>query len=74
MKVLLATNNLVTLSLVETLLKEAGIESMVLDQNMSVLEGSIGIIPRRLMVPDQQLAEARVLMEDAGLQDELKAE
>lgn len=71
MEELLATNNIVTISLVESLLEEAGIEFMVLDKNMSILEGSIGIIPRRVMVASDRMAQARRLMADAGLEIEL---
>jgi hypothetical protein len=45
---------------------------MVLDQNMSVLDGSIGVLPRRVMVADDQVAAARELLEDAGLGHELR--
>lgn len=71
MRELMATNNLVTISFVETLLKEAGIGYLVLDQNMSILEGSLGIIPRRIMVEDGLLANARALITDVGLETEL---
>lgn len=71
MKELLATNNLVTISVAEMLLNDANIDFLVLDQNMSILEGSIGIIPRRIMVPDDALGNARMLMNDAGLAKEL---
>jgi hypothetical protein len=39
---------------------------------MSVLEGSIGILPRRILVPDEHLAHARRLLQDAGLGHELR--
>ncbi len=71
MKELLATNNLVTISVAEVLLNDANIDFLILDQNMSILEGSIGIIPRRIMVPDDDLGSARMLMNDAGLAKEL---
>ena len=71
MKELMATNNLVTISFVEALLKDADIDYLVLDQNMSILEGSIGIIPRRIMVGSDAWPEACRLMRDAGLQKEL---
>ena len=67
MKLLLATNNMVTISVVESLLRQAGITFEIMDQNMSVLEGSIGIIPRRIMVDRDQWDWARKLMVDAGL-------
>ncbi len=71
MRQLLATNNMVTISVVESLLRQAGVIYQVLDQNMSVLEGSIGIIPRRIMVDSDQWERARKLMTDAGLELEL---
>ena len=71
---LIATNNLVTISFVESLLSEAGIEYLVLDQNMSILEGSIGIIPRRIMVGRDEIVQARRLLSDAGLEKELATE
>ena len=43
-----------------------------LDQNMSVLEGSLGILPRRVLVAEDQVAAARRLLEDAGLGHELR--
>ena len=67
MQELLSTNNMVTISFVESLLREADIYHQVLDQNMSVLEGSIGIIPRRIMVEDAMIRQARALVEDAGI-------
>jgi len=67
----MATNNLVTISVVEMLLSGANIDFLILDQNMSILEGSIGIIPRRIMVPDDDLRGARMLINDAGLAREL---
>ena len=72
MKVLIATNNVVTLSFTQSLLSEAGIDFLLLDQNMSVLEGSIGIIPRRLMVPEEDLESAQELLREAGLEEEIK--
>jgi hypothetical protein len=44
----------------------------VLDQNMSVLEGSIGILPRRVLVADDEVKTARQLLVDAGLGGELR--
>lgn len=72
MEELLSTNNMVTISVVESLLNEAEIEFIVLDQNMSILEGSIGIIPRRIMVGSDRITAARRLLSDAGLANELK--
>ena len=45
---------------------------MVVDQNMSVLEGSIGIFPRRILVGEDEFEAARALLKDAGFADELR--
>ena len=70
---LVRTNDLVAISLMESLFREAEIVHLVLDQHMSVLEGSIGILPRRVMVDNDQEEKARRLLADAGLSDFLKA-
>jgi hypothetical protein len=69
---LIRTNDPVLVSAIEALLDGGEIEHLVLDQNMSVLEGSIGILPRRILVPDDKLAQARHLLQDAGLGHELR--
>ena len=69
---LVRTNNAVLISAISALLDEAGIPYFVLDQNMSVLEGSIGILPRRLMVAEEDAEEARTLLANAGLEGELR--
>ena len=69
---LIRTNNAVLVSAVEALLDGAGIDHFVLDQNMSVLEGSLGILPRRLLVPSEDARAARRLLIDAGLGHELR--
>ena len=51
-KPVLRTNNLVELSWAQVVLAEAGIEAVVFDAHNSMAEGSIGAIPRRLMVDD----------------------
>ncbi len=72
MEELLRTNDIVLISFVESLLKEAGIAHFVADQNMSVIEGSLGVLPRRVLVPEDELDEARKLLSDAGVEAELK--
>ena len=74
MRELVRTNDAVLVSAVEALLDGAGIAHIVLDQNMSVLEGSIGILPRRILVAEDQARTARQLLVDAGLAHELRAE
>lgn len=72
MEELIRTNNVVTISFVGTLLKEVGIQHFVADENMSIMDGSIGVLPRRLMVESDRADEARRLIEGAGLGDELR--
>lgn len=71
MEELLRTNNLVTISFAEALLSEQGIIHFVADQHMSIVDGSLGILPRRIMVDGGKLIQARRLMQDAGLGAEL---
>ncbi|QJE72481.1 DUF2007 domain-containing protein [Aerophototrophica crusticola] len=66
MKELLRTNNPVELSFLQALLADAGIESLVLDQHTSILEGSIGAIPRRLVVDDEDYHAARRVLAESG--------
>ncbi|WP_417680523.1 DUF2007 domain-containing protein [Roseibium sp.] len=74
MEELLRTNDPVLISFLESLLGEAGIRYFVADDNMSILEGSISMIPRRLLVDGTQIAQARRLVTDAGLAHELGPE
>jgi len=71
MKELLRTNDAVVISFVESLLKDAGIECLVADQNMSVLDGSIGILPRRVLVLEDDLDEAKRILADADIAREI---
>jgi hypothetical protein len=72
MEEIVRTNNLVTISFIEALLKDAGIVAFIADQNMSVIEGSLGILPRRVLVPDDRADEARRILRDAGIGEELE--
>ena len=72
MRELVRTNDFVLVSAVTALLDSAEIAHMVLDQNMSVLEGSLGVLPRRILVADDEAAAARQLLRDAGLGHELR--
>jgi hypothetical protein len=69
---LIRTNDVVTLSLAESLMKDADIHCLVADQSMSVLEGSLGLLQRRLLVEDGRAEEARTILRDAGLEAELR--
>ncbi len=72
MRELVRTNDAVLISAIEALLRGAGIEHLIVDQNMSVLEGSIGIFPRRILVEEDKLPAARRLLADAGFEKELR--
>jgi Putative prokaryotic signal transducing protein len=69
---LMRTNDAVLISWVEALLRDSDIAHFVADQNMSILDGSIGVLPRRVMVDADEEERARKLMRDAGLGDNLK--
>lgn len=68
---IMRTNNPVTISFVESLLRDAGIHFFVADQNMSIMEGSLGILAKRIMVDEEDEQKARRLIEDAGIADEM---
>jgi hypothetical protein len=69
---LMRTNDIVLIGFARSLLEGADIPVFVADDNMSVLEGSIGAFPRRLLIPDEHVRQARRLLVDAGLAHELR--
>ena len=69
---LVRTNNAVLITAIEALLKGAEIPHVVLDRHMSVLEGSLGILPQRILVSEEHREVARQLLEEAGLAHELR--
>jgi len=66
MKELLRTNDVVRLSWLQALLGDSGIESLILDHHTSLVEGSIGAIPRRLVVAERDYKRACALLAAAG--------
>jgi hypothetical protein len=64
MKEVLKSNNPVELSFAQALLNDAQIENVVFDDHMSVLDGSMVILPRRLMVDDEDLARAVAIVKE----------
>lgn len=74
MREIVRTNDPVLISAIESLLSGAGIPHQVLDQNMSVMEGSLGFLQRRIMVATDQEKAARQLLRDAGLGEELRVD
>ena len=69
---LIRTNDAVLLSFAESLMKEAGIHCLIADEGMSILEGSLGMLPRRFLVEGDREVEARRILKDAGLEAELR--
>ena len=69
---LIRTNDAVLLSFAESLMKEAEIHYFIADQGMSILEGSLGMRPRRFLVEEDRAGQARRILSDAGLADELR--
>ena len=67
MRELLRTTDPTVIAFATALLRGEGIDCFPLDHNMSVLEGSIGILPRRLMVHEDDLSEAVAVLEDNGI-------
>ncbi|MGH6680993.1 MAG: DUF2007 domain-containing protein [Bradyrhizobium sp.] len=74
MRELVRTNNVVLVSAIGALLDGANIHHLVLDQNMSIIEGSLGILPRRILVRDEDNRAARQILADAGLSHELRSD
>ena len=72
MKELIRSNDPVLVSFVSALLKEAGIAYTVLDTNMSVMEGSIGVLPQRVLVEEISVDKARALLTEAGIGNDLE--
>lgn len=67
MKQLLRTNDPTVMAFATALLQGEDIDCFEMDVNMSVLEGSIGILPRRLMVREGDLSRAQRVMRDNGI-------
>ncbi|MBT0959482.1 DUF2007 domain-containing protein [Alphaproteobacteria bacterium KMM 3653] len=67
MKEVLRTNDPTIIAYAKALLSSEDIACFELDVHMSVLDGSIGILPRRLMVADRELFLARSILGDHDL-------
>jgi Putative prokaryotic signal transducing protein len=67
MEELLRTNDMVLISYIESMLNDAGIRHHVMDINMSVIEGSLGVLPRRIMVDSDQVSWARRIVKEADI-------
>ena len=67
MREMLRSNDAVLLSYAESVLQERGITSLIADQHISVIEGSIGAFPRRLLVREEEWSAAQRALREAGL-------
>ena len=68
---ILRTNDLVLISVIELILKAERVVFFVADQNMAAAEGSLGFLPRRILVDLEEEGRARRLIVEAGLGKEL---
>ena len=66
---LLRTNDLVLISVIETILQAENIRYFVADQHTSAVEGSLGFLPRRILVADHSEIRARRILTEAGLME-----
>ena len=68
MKELFRSNDVVLLSFVQAILSDAGVVHQIADENMSIMEGSLGVLPKRVLVADDELAQARRILKEADLE------
>ncbi|MEL6198213.1 MAG: DUF2007 domain-containing protein [Pseudomonadota bacterium] len=68
MEELLRTTDPTLVPFVEALLSGEHIDCVVFDSNTSLIEGSIGAIPRRIMVAQRDLFRARIVLRDNGIE------
>jgi hypothetical protein len=71
MVTIVRTNDLVLISLLQAMLEDDGLTVFVADAHISAMEGMIGAFPRRIMVPADEVAQARRILSEAGLGAEL---
>ena len=72
MKELLRTNDPVLISWIRALLSDSGIDTVIFDIHMSILEGSAGAIQQRLMVPDEFYGQACASLTEFGEEGRLE--
>ena len=68
---ILRTNDLILITVIESILKAERIAYFIADQNMAAVEGSLGFLPRRILVDSEEKERARRLIAEAGLGKEL---
>jgi len=68
MKELIRTNDVVLISYIEALLNDANIMHQIADVHMSILDGSVGILPRRVLVSEDDYDAARRVVSRADIE------
>ena len=68
---ILRTNDLILITVIESILKAERIAYFIADQHMAAVEGSLGFLPRRILVDSEEKERARRLIAEAGLGKEL---
>ena len=67
MKELLRTNDPTVIAFATALLQGEDIEWFEMDVHMSILEGSVGVLPRRLLVAERDHFMASAVLRDNGI-------
>lgn len=67
MREILRSNDAVLINFVVVLLRDAGLEPQLIDEHVSAVEGSIGALPRRVLIAEDELAQAKRIMHEAEL-------
>ena len=64
MRAVLKTNDPVELNFAQALLKDVEIQTFVFDTESSIMDGSTGFVPRRLMVGDEDFSRAVAILRE----------
>ena len=67
MREILRSNDAVLINFVVVLLRDAGLSPLLADEHISAIEGSIGALPRRVLIPSDELIKAKRVMQEADL-------
>lgn len=67
MREVLRSNDPILINFVVVLLRDDGLSPMIVDEHTSAVEGSIGVIPRRILVASDELAQAKRVLTEADL-------
>ena len=71
---IMRTNDIVLISAIQAALDEVDVPFFIADSHMSVLEGSLGFLPRRVLVLQEDVAQARTILAGAGIGEHLLRE